>query len=68
MKKSDLIRHFRTQSKAAAALGVTKSAVSQWADIVPEGIAYKAQIITGGALRADPALYDHKRRRAEKAA
>lgn len=68
MKKSDLIRHFGNQSKTAEALGITKSAVSQWPEIVPEGIAYKAQIVTGGALRADPALYDHKRRRAEIAA
>ena len=58
MKKTDVIRHFGgTQTSAALALGITKSAVSQWDEIIPEGMAYKIQVMTAGRLRVDPALY-----------
>ncbi len=57
MRKDDLIRHFGTGVAVAEALGVTKSAVSQWDDIIPEGMAYKAQVVTGGMLRVNPADY-----------
>jgi transcriptional regulator with XRE-family HTH domain len=61
MKKDDVIRHFGgTQVKVAEALGITKSAVSQWPETVPEGIAYKLQVITGGMLRVDPAVYEKR--------
>jgi DNA-binding transcriptional regulator YdaS (Cro superfamily) len=58
MRKGDVIQHFGSQTKAALALGVTKSAVSQWGEIIPEGMAYKIQVITRGKLRVDPALYE----------
>lgn len=57
MKTADVVRHFGNRVKTAKALGVTKSAVSQWGEVVPERIAYKTQIITGGALRVDPSVY-----------
>ena len=58
MRKSDVIAHFGgTQTKVAEALGITKSAVSQWPDVIPEGMAYKLQVITAGMLRVDPSLY-----------
>lgn len=59
MKKSDVIAHFGgTQVQVADALGITKSAVSQWSEVIPEGIAYKIQVITAGLLRVDPSLYE----------
>ncbi len=58
MKKDDVIAHFGgNQVTTAKALGITKSAVSQWGDIIPEGMAYKIQVITAGILRVDPAAY-----------
>jgi hypothetical protein len=57
MKKADVVKHFGNESAAAGALDVTKQAVNGWGEIVPEGIAYKAQVITGGALKVDPAIY-----------
>jgi transcriptional repressor of cell division inhibition gene dicB len=58
MKKSDVIDHFGgSQIKVAKALGITKSAVSQWKEVIPEGAAYKLQVMTAGVLRVDPALY-----------
>jgi len=62
MRKEDVLRHFggdsSSQVKTAAALGITKSAVSQWGEVIPEGMAYKIQVMTAGVLRVDPALYE----------
>lgn len=57
MKKSDVIKHFGTASAAADALEVTKQAVNGWGDIVPRGIAYETQVITGGKLVVDREIY-----------
>ena len=57
MKKSDVIKHFGSAVKAADALEVTKQAVNGWGEVIPEGMAYKTQVITGGALRVDAAMY-----------
>jgi len=40
--------------KAANSLGITRSAVSQWDEIVPETSAYKLESLTGGKLKAVP--------------
>lgn len=57
MRKSDVLSHFKTQIAVAQKLGITKSAVSQWPEIIPEGMAYKLQVVTRGALLVDPTLY-----------
>lgn len=57
MDKALVIKHFGSQSAAARALGITKAAVSHWGAVVPEGIAYKLQVMTGGMLRVDPMAY-----------
>jgi hypothetical protein len=63
MKKADVIKHFGgSMTKTAEAFGITHSAVWQWSDIVPERIAWKAQILTGGTLRVDPAIYEQRKR------
>lgn len=59
MKKSDVVEHFGSETAAAAALGVTKQAVNGWDEIVPEGIAYKIQVLTRGKLKVDPEIYRH---------
>ena len=61
MKRDDLIKHFGSVAKTAAAFGVSVSAVYQWKKHrVPERIAYKAQFLTGGALQVDPSVYRRK--------
>ena len=61
MRKNDVLKHFDpedgTLQSTADALGITKSAVSQWGDIIPEGMAYKIQVMTAGRLCVDPADY-----------
>lgn len=57
MLKKDVLAHFETQSAAARALGISHVAVGKWPEVVPEGSAYKLQVITGGKLRVNPDLY-----------
>lgn len=54
MKTADAIKHFGGANELAAALGVTRQAVSQWGEQMPVGRAYQVQVLTGGKLRADP--------------
>ena len=46
------------QTRLANALKITRGAVSQWGDVVPEGNAYKLESLTKGKLKADPKLYE----------
>lgn len=57
MLKETAIAHFGGAAELARAIDRTPSAVGEWPDIVPEGMAYKIQVITGGLLRVDPTLY-----------
>lgn len=51
MKKTDVIYHFGSSIKLAEALGINKSAVSQWGEDVPELRAYQIERLTEGKLR-----------------
>lgn len=58
MYKTVVLEFFKNNGAAVArAVGVTRSAVSQWRDIVPEAMAYRLQAATRGKLKVDPALY-----------
>ncbi|MDD9154980.1 Cro/CI family transcriptional regulator [Aliivibrio sp. S4TY2] len=53
MKKKDVIEHFGGVGKAAVALGILQSAVSQWGENVPQRRAFEIERITNGVLKAD---------------
>ncbi len=55
MKTADVITHFGGITPLAKAIGVKTQAISQWGEIVPELRAYQIEVLTGGALKADPA-------------
>ena len=57
MLKSDVIAYFKSQQAVAKALGVTKSAVSLWKQVIPEGRAYQIESLTRRALRVNPEVY-----------
>jgi hypothetical protein len=63
MKKTDVVAHFKTQAATAKAFGLTRSAVAQWPEMVPEQIAWRAQAMTNGALRVDPEMYAELKRK-----
>ncbi len=58
MKKTDAINYFGSSIKLAEALGLNKSAVSQWGEEVPELRAFQLERLTDGELKvhADKAI------------
>lgn len=63
VKTADVLEHFDHDIyKVAALLGITRQAVEQWGEVVPERSAYKLQVLTNGRLVANPALYRRKHR------
>jgi transcriptional repressor of cell division inhibition gene dicB len=61
MLKKDVLSHFGSVKATCKAIGITRSAVSQWKEIIPQGCAYKVQFITGGRLQVNPTLYPPKK-------
>lgn len=54
MTKEEAIKHFGGAPALAEALGVFRQAVYQW-DEIPAGRQFQIELLTGGALKADPA-------------
>lgn len=54
MTKSQAIKHFGSTSALAKALGTTYEAIRQWGDEVPDLRQYQIEVISLGALKADP--------------
>ena len=50
-----------SQAELARRLGIRRASVSLWvaAGRVPEPRAYQIQVISGGAVKVDPACYPH---------
>jgi len=53
-KKKDVIAHFGGITQTAAAYGVTKGAVSQWPELIPEKRALQLPAITNNTLLPVP--------------
>lgn len=52
MKTIDAINHFGGRKELADALGIDRSAIHHWGDVVPIARQFQLQIITQGALVA----------------
>jgi hypothetical protein len=61
MRKSEVKKHFGSLAEAARVLDISRAAVHQWSETVPEGSAYKLQVITGGRLKVRPTMYKNQR-------
>ncbi len=59
IRKDEAIKHFGGVTKLAKALDVSRSAVNQWGEFVPDGRAYQLELITGGELKATPSPDTH---------
>ena len=57
MDKQAAIAFFGNLTKLAEAVSRSPSSVSEWPDIVPEGMAYKIQVLTKGKIKVDPEVY-----------
>jgi hypothetical protein len=64
MKKADVVKFFGSETNVAMTLGISKQAVNGWTEIIPEGAAYKLQVLTAGKLKVDPEVYPSKGARA----
>jgi hypothetical protein len=59
MFKAAVLAHFHDSPVAVArALGITRSAVHQWPELVPLKSALRLQAITNGVLSVDMAVYE----------
>jgi transcriptional repressor of cell division inhibition gene dicB len=56
MTYDEVMAHFGTQVKLAAALGITQSTVSSWGRVVPRSYQYQIEVITDRKLLADAEL------------
>lgn len=63
MKTSDVLQQFGTASAVAETLGITRSAVSQWGEMVPPASAARLEKLSGGKLVFDPDVYRNRRGR-----
>jgi hypothetical protein len=50
-----------SRRRLAEALGVSVGAISQWGDSLPEGQAYKLQVITHNQIKVNPTFYKKPR-------
>lgn len=53
MKTELAVDYFGTKAAIADALGIKRSAVSQWGETIPKGRAYQIEVLTDGKLKAD---------------
>ncbi len=59
MRKAEVLSHFDDSPVTVArALGITRSAVNQWPELVPLKSALKLQALTNGSLTVDMADYE----------
>lgn len=58
MLKTAALAHFdQNHTRVAAEIGITRSAVSQWGEIVPLAAALQLERITNGKLQVDMSMY-----------
>ena len=65
MLKSIVLEHYATGAAVARALQISSAAVTQWPEVIPEKQAYRLQVITKGALKVDPSLYEKTKQTAD---
>lgn len=55
MTLKQALKHFRTQTRLADALGISQAAVAQWGQrgYIPPVRQYQIQVVSRGKLRAD---------------
>jgi DNA-binding transcriptional regulator YdaS (Cro superfamily) len=59
MLLSTALQYYKNKAAIARALGISRAAISQWGDVVPESSAYKLQVLNRGKLKVDSSLYAH---------
>lgn len=60
MTTDEAIKHYGTQAKLAAALGIRQPSISGWGEFPPDIRQLQLQQITKGKLKAEPGLLSVK--------
>lgn len=68
MKRSDALKHFKTQAALAEALGIGQSSVAEWGEDIPALRQIQIERITVGALKADPECWPQSPRAEQRVA
>jgi DNA-binding transcriptional regulator YdaS (Cro superfamily) len=70
MRKSTVIKHYRSAANVARALDITEAAVSQWKEIIPPMAAHRIAALNPDVeeLRFNPRLYRHSSQRSQQIA
>lgn len=58
MKTSEVTAYYGTQTKAAKALGIDQSSISDWKEFPPDRRQMQIERLTGGALKAEPGCFE----------
>ncbi len=58
MKTSEVTAYYETQTAAAKALGINQSNVSDWGEYPPDRRQVQIEVVTKGALKAEPGCYE----------
>lgn len=58
MRTAAVLKHFKTQTAVAAALGIAQPSVASWGTYPPPARQLQLERITQGALRAEPDAMD----------
>jgi DNA-binding transcriptional regulator YdaS (Cro superfamily) len=70
MRKSTVLKHYKTGAAVARDLGITEAAVSQWGEIIPVMAAHQISELNPNVeeLRFNPRLYRHSSQRSQRIA
>lgn len=60
MLTKDVLKHYGSRARLAAAIGYTRQAIYRWGKLVPEAAAYRIAAATGGRFTVNPDLYRKK--------
>jgi len=53
MKTKDAVEHFGSVANLAKVLKISRPAISQWGEFVPDARAFQLQVMTAGLLQHD---------------
>lgn len=58
MRTEDVVKFFGSKAEAARALKLTRGAITNWGDIVPESSIWRVEHASKGKLKANRAFYE----------
>ena len=57
MRTDDVVKFFGSKAEAARAIGVTRGAITNWGDVVPESSVWRVERASKGKLKGNLEFY-----------